>query len=59
MAAQDEGRPGTTIRFRIFRRQGGGTGVTSREGGYDSGHMFFYPNKVLFQKECEDILIEF
>ena len=32
---RDDG--GTTIRFRIFRRRGGGTGVTSREGGYDSG----------------------
>ena len=31
---------GTTFHFRIFRRRGGGTGVTSREGGGDSGHVY-------------------
>ena len=30
---------GTTIRFRIFSRQGGGTGVRS-EGGPDSGQVY-------------------
>ena len=31
---------GTTFRIRIFRRRGGGTGVTSREGARDSGHVY-------------------
>ena len=34
---RDEG--GTTIRFRIFRRRGGGTGVTSREENFDQNKV--------------------
>ena len=34
---RDDG--GTTIRFRIFRRRGGGTGVTSREVNFDQNKV--------------------